>query len=76
MTPSIGMAIKITEFNREKIAVVNGGLAPKLEDVETYFFFPYSYDAPCEILTVQDFNVKYRFANTPNELCFIDVDKL
>ena len=76
MIKSVGMAIMITDDNREKIAVVNGGVTPEMESARTYFYFPYSYDSHTEILSEQVFFMKYRFANTQERDCFVDVDEI
>lgn len=77
MFKSIGMAIKITETNSPQIAVVNGGLAPELEDgITTYFVFPYDFNAHCQILTEEVFRSNYSFANSENEEYFVDIDEI
>lgn len=79
LTKSVGMAIMITEKNRDRIAVVNGGLVPEADDSyrnRDYFFFPYDYNAHTEILTEEAFFAKYRFGNTQDESCFVDVDQI
>lgn len=73
---SIGMAIKITKDNCEKIAVVNGGIVPKIEEVITYFYFPYDYDSSCQILSEEVFKDNYRFNNLENDKFFVDVDEI
>lgn len=78
MKKSIGMAIKITAENREKLAIVNGGIAPDPETLNdhTYFFFPYDFDSSCDILSEDKFRAKYMFANWQNDDCFVDVDEI
>lgn len=76
MNRSVGMAIMITADNQEMISVVNGGLEPKAEDERTYFYFPYNYDEHSSVLTEVKFFEKYRFANTQEAYCFVDVDEI
>ena len=76
MRTSVGMAVEITEENRHRIAIVNGGVVPEMEAVKTYFFFPYNYDHHCRILAADVFFETYRFANDADPYAFVDVDEL
>jgi hypothetical protein len=76
VTKSVGMAIRITENNREQIAVVNRGVVPRIEEVTTYFFFPYNYNTHCHILSEAEFLRTYEFANDENLNYFVDVNEI
>ena len=69
------MAMKITKENIEKISIVNGGVVPLMENVDTYFVFPYNFDAHCEILTAEVFHEKFRFMNNEIADQFVDCVK-
>jgi hypothetical protein len=76
MQKSVGMAIRITQDNIEKIAVVNGGLVPEPEELPlmSFFYFPYDFNAHTEILLADEFWRRFDFANTPNDGYFVDVN--
>ena len=76
MIPNVGMAIRITEKNRDKLGVVNGGIVPEIEEVNTYFVFPYKFDEHCLILPEDVFFDNYEFANTPNDEYFVDINEI
>lgn len=77
--PVVGMAIKITEENAAKIAVVNGGVVPGLEGFYTgsYFVFPYDPDAHNRILPGYVFELNWKAADKVlypvNEHFFVDI---
>lgn len=76
MSKSVGMAIEITQENREKLSVVNGGLVPELEEGKTFFVFPYSYNEHTNILSENDFRETYAFpAGHEDPTCFVDIDE-
>ena len=75
MKKSIGMAIRITEDNREKLSVVNSGIVPEVEENETtYFYFPYSPFESCAIYPHNEFFTRYEFANQEATNVFVDVN--
>lgn len=81
-TKSVGMAIRITESNRYQIPIINGGVMPSLDEGDNpegelvYFFFPYDYDAHCEILLKSTFDKRFEFANQENVTFFVDVNEI
>ena len=78
MQPSVGMAIRITPDNISQIAVVNGGVVPEVEEypLMSFFFFPYNFDAHCEVLFADEFWTRFEFANKPNDCYFVDVNQV
>lgn len=77
MSRNVGAAIKITKDNHEKLTVLNGGVAPEMEDVTTYFLYPYNPDAHCRVLPADVFFENYRFApNQEDETCLVDIDEI
>ena len=75
MTTSIGMAIKITKINREKISVLTG-ITPTEVSINDYFYFPYDQDTHTETFSEADFRKRYKFANLESEHFFVDVDTI
>ena len=75
MSKSVGMAIRITPENIEKISIVNAGLVPEVEEGPTYFIFPYDYNAHVTILPEYAFRENFAFANTEDPTCFVDIDE-
>lgn len=61
-TQIVGMAIQITEENAAKIAIVNGGIVPKVEHFYTgsVFIYPYDPDANPRIMVGYAFEANWK----------------
>ena len=74
---SIGMAVRITKDNHQKLSIVNGGVVPRISENPNeelvYFYFPYHYDSSCEILLKSEFDKRFEFGNTERTDQFVDV---
>lgn len=77
MQKSVGMAIRIAPWNVEKLSIVNGGVVPEYdEEILSFFYFPYNFDAHVEILHADVFYKRFEFANVPNDAYFVDVNEV
>ena len=66
------MAIPITEQNREKIAIVNGGVIPEVSRYGTWYFV-YLYDVPARICTIDEFYEEFAFLGSESIFHFVPI---
>lgn len=60
-------AILVTENSAEKIAIINDGIAPNVDEVPTYFIDPEDKNGKNAILSAEIFFDNYRFAGIPGD---------
>lgn len=74
MSKPVGMAVKLTKKNLDKVAFYNNGfvLVPE-DDTPTVFFFPFDPDGTCKFMPEDEFLRKFRGDVFLREDYFIDV---
>lgn len=66
---TFGYAIPITKSNAENLTLLNNGEIVVVDDIiDTILIVPHDPTKHNEILAVQDFDVMYRWEQTPNSL--------
>lgn len=69
----VGLAMRITDSNRQALAALNGGVVPVREDVPTVFVMIYSTKRIIrEIMALHEFFDHYKWTEPLNESFFVE----
>lgn len=71
----IGMAIRVTKENYDRIAIVNGGAPVEVEDGENYFIIYNDRYTPNETVRSEFFFENYEFQRPEDSSRFVNFDK-
>ncbi len=66
------LAIRITEANREKIAIMNNGVVPECEENNTFFVVDEDFTVLPTILSARQFERTYKFIYPVSDKYFVD----